>query len=416
MIGTLLRKDLIRRFHNPAGFILLVSLPLIFTFLLGSIFRPSAKENILPKVNLLIADRDSSFVSRLLGGAFGQGDMAKMFETQNVDISTGTQKIEEGKASALLIFPDGFQDSLLHEKQTNITLIKNPSQAFSPKIAEEVVKILCEGTDRIFRIGAKPLKSFRTLHDGHQRPTNSQISSMAVEINTLFAGMDNYIYPPLIELKKESLKKQQQENSATQNMLTYLLAGIVVMFLLFNIDTMARDLFTESENLTLQRILTGPVSVRQFIISKHLFLFISGFLAYCLVWLAAIVLFGIRFVITQFLLFSVFSVLLIAALTGIIGFFYTLVKTRSQGSAIAPVFIIVFSALGGAMIPLNALPPFLKNIAVFSPVYWCVDGLQKILIEHFGLTQLAPHIIILVSLTLLLNIAAFFMFARRFRI
>jgi len=407
---------MVRRFYNPSGFILLVSLPLIFTFLIGSIFSSSDKKNILPQVNLLIVDNDSSFVSRLVTGAFGQGDMKDMFETRYPDINTGRQMIEEGEASALLIIPEGFQDSLLHEKQTDISLIKNPGQAFAPKIAEEAVKILSEGLDKILRIGAKPLRSYRKLLEGNQRPTNTQISSMAIEINTLFSGMDNYIYPPLIELKKESLTDQQQGNSSSQNMLAYLLAGIVVMFLLFIIDSMARDVYIEMENLTLFRILTGPVSVKQFIFSKQLFLFISGFLAYVLVWLAAIILFGISFRLYQFILFFLFSILLIAAITGIIGFFYTLVKSRSQGSAIAPVIIIVFSATGGAMIPLNALPPFLKNIAVFSPVFWGVDGLQKILIGQYGISQLSQHILILVSLTLVLNIAAFFMFERKFRI
>ncbi len=330
--------------------------------------------------------------------------------------TTGKQLVEEGKVSALLIIPEGFQDSLLDEKQTYISLIKNPGQEYAPKIAEETIKILCEGTDKIFRIGAKPLKSFNDLLDNNKRPTNSQISAIAVEINTLLAGMDNYIFPPLIECHKESIKKEHQLNSTSQNMLAYLLAGIVVMFLLFIIDAMARDVFTEMENLTLQRILTGPVSVKQFIISKQLFLFIAGLLAYCLVWLAAIVLFKIHFALYQFILFFMFSILLIAAITGIIGFFYTLVKTRTQGSAISPVIIIIFSATGGAMIPMNAMPPFLKNIAFISPVYWGVDGLQKILIEQYGLSQLTLHILILASLTLVLNIAAFLLFERKFRV
>ena len=71
MILHLLKKDISRKFREPFGFLLLTSIPLVFSLLIGVIFGPRSGEESAFKVKILIADRDSSFVSEMFSSAFG---------------------------------------------------------------------------------------------------------------------------------------------------------------------------------------------------------------------------------------------------------------------------------------------------------------------------------------------------------
>lgn len=414
MIRALLKKDLIRKLHNPGGYLLMLAMPLIFTLLMGVIFSPDEKENILPKATLLIVDRDSSFISEMMTGMFNRGEMARMFYSRIVPQDSGLLLIENDKASALLTIPAGFQDSLLEQQSCTVTLVKNPGQQFAPKIAEETVKILCLGADRLFRVGAEPINMVHSLFKAEKWPDNLQMTALLSSLRLLFNKQNNYINPPLIKLDEETAVKNDKA-TPDFNIFTYLLSGMIVMFLLFNLDTLARDIFREKENMTMFRIVTGPVSITDFVVSKQMFLYLSGAIAFYLVWLVAILFFKIHITLPQLLLFLIFSIIMIAGMTGIIGLFYSLVKTRAQGSAIASAVILCFSITGGAMIPMESLPQFIKKIAVFSPVFWGVDGLQKILIENFGLLQLTKHFIILIILAIILNTCACILYERKFR-
>ncbi len=414
MIRALLKKDLIRKLHNPGGFLLMLAMPLIFTLLMGVIFSPNEKENILPKATLLIVDRDSSFVSEMMAGIFNRGEMAKMFSSRIVPQDSGMTLIENDQASALLTIPAGFQDSLMEQQSCTVTLVKNPGQQFAPKIAEETVKILCLGADRLFRVGAEPINMVHSLFKAEKWPDNLQMTALLTSLKLFFNRQNNYIFPSLIKLQEETSAKEDKE-TPDFNIFTFLLSGMIVMFLLFNLDTLARDIFREKENMTLFRIVTGPVSISDFVLSKQLFLYLSGAMAFYLVWLVAILFFKIHITLPQLLLFFVFSMIMIAGMTGIIGLFYSLVKTRAQGSAISSAVILCLSITGGAMIPLEALPRFILKISVFSPVYWGVDGLQKILINNAGIQELTKHFIILIILAVILNTCACILYERKFR-
>jgi len=414
LIRALLKKDINRKLANPAGYLIMLAMPLFFTLLMGVIFSPREKQNILPQVRLLLVDQDSSFVSNMMINMFNRGELADMFRVTQVPLDSGRTLIEKDQASALLIIPTGFQDSLIAQKSSTVKLVKNPGQQFAPKMAEETVKIFCLGADRLFRVAAGPVKMVNEMFKAGEWPDAKQVAPLIIALKTLFNKQSNYLNPPLVKLTEKTVSIQDKAQPDF-NIFAFLLSGMIVMFLLFNLDTLARDIYREKENLTLFRIVTGPVSVQNFVLSKQIFLFLSAATAFYLVWIVALLFFRISITLPQILIFMIFSAILIASMTGIISLFYSMVKTRAQGSAIASALIICLSITGGAMIPLQSLPQFIKQISFISPVFWGVDGIQKILIYNFGLRQLAEHFIILVILAILLNTGACILYERKFR-
>lgn len=412
MIWQLLKKDLLRRYKNPLGFIVLIILPLVLVGLMGLVFAPSNNNNVLQPIKLQIEDHDQSFLSKMLPGAFGSDQLASMFDVQPVDSGKGRAMMDAGKASALLIIPEDFGADVFDGKPTKLILIKNPGEAFSPKIAEETVFIFAEGLDRLFRLAEEPLSAIRENVKAQQDITDAETAQISIMFSRLIRQVEVYLFPPLITLEKAEADNEQNQSN-TVNIFGYILAGVMVMSLFFVLDNVAKDIFVEQENRTLYRIKTSPASLRQYALSKMLSTGLVGLLSHFLVWALGSLIFQIHFAPTQLFRFIVFSFVILFSLTALILFLYTVLRSRSQASAIIPIIVIFFSMVGGSMIPVNSLPDFIQKMAVVSPVYWAVNGLQKVVIENADLGAIQLNTLILGSAAVALTIVSQFLLNRK---
>jgi ABC-2 type transport system permease protein len=412
LIGRLLYKDFLRRFRNPGGFILLLILPFLFALIVGLAFGPSGGAQKPFRITLLLEDKDNSFASQMLRFGFGQGELAKIILLQPVQGDTGRRLMDEGKASALLVIPAGFGDSLLHHQKADLVLVKNPSEAFGPKIAEETVRLFAEAGDRLARIAAGPLERIGRRTDTDKAPPDAEVALISVQISRLVSRVSSYLIPPKITLDLQTVSVRKPTNSSS-DFYSANVSRMMVMCLLFLLDVLFRDIYEEKENRTLTRLRAGPVGVGRFILSKMLFAFLSGLAALALVWAGSALLFGVRMDPAQLAVLVPFSCVLVAALAGIALLIHAFSRSRAQSQALSPAFIIVFSMLGGCMIPVEALPPFMQKAAVLSPVYWGVNGLQRILLEHANPIQLIPHVMVLSSVACVFLAFSFFMIRRK---
>ncbi len=57
-------------------------------------------------------------------------------------------------------------------------------------------------------------------------------------------------------------------------------------------------------------------------------------------------------------------------------------STEQQISSLGILLTMVLSALGGCWWPMELVPPFLRNIAMFTPTYWGLHGFHNVM--HFG--------------------------------
>ena len=113
-------KDLRRRLADPAAQLTWIGLPVIFGGLMSLVAGDNGPA---PKAHLLVVDEDRSFVSGLVGMAGRQGQTAQFLQIEEVNAVEGNEQIQAGKASALLIIPKGFQDGVLREQPTALTLV-----------------------------------------------------------------------------------------------------------------------------------------------------------------------------------------------------------------------------------------------------------------------------------------------------
>jgi ABC-2 type transport system permease protein len=76
-----------------------------------------------------------------------------------------------------------------------------------------------------------------------------------------------------------------------------------------------------------------------------------------------------------------------------------LTRTIEQASAVAFGGIVVFGALGGALVPLDTLPVWARAVAPATPTYWVMRGFRSVILDGhgFGATLLPIGILVAMS-------------------
>jgi ABC-2 type transport system permease protein len=68
--------------------------------------------------------------------------------------------------------------------------------------------------------------------------------------------------------------------------------------------------------------------------------------------------------------------------------------------------MVLFGAIGGALVPLNVLPGWARTIAPVTPTYWAMRGFRSVILDAQGLNGVAMPIAVLLAMTLLFAVVA----------
>lgn len=365
-------KDFRRKWKNPFVIIGFLFIPLIFTFLFGFIFG-SSEENVLPTIQVLSVDHDQSVISRLYLASMNQGELKEMIQLQDVSgEEKARNRLDKGKASALLIIPSGFGESIWDGSPAEITLVKNPSEQFLPQIVEEINRTTTLVFSGLFQVFSDEIQQVRKISEKQDIP-NQVISDLSILIKDRMEGIEKYVLPPVVSIKQVSLEKGGESN--TFNVQSYILPAISIMFLLFICNIVFEDLLREKEKGTLLRMSISPLRIGEFVWSKILTSVLIGII--CTLFLVGLgtVLFSINWGRPDILIVIIFCVNILIA--GFISFLYTFIRTERQAGALMSSVIVVMALLGGSMVPVSNFPPFVQKISRLTVNYWGLEAFSK---------------------------------------
>lgn len=389
-ILLLARKDFIRKWKNPVVLIGFTLIPVIFTFIFGMIFGPS-EEDILPRAAVLAVDKDQSFFSEFFLTSLKQGELNKLLELKPVAEDEGRRLMEKGKASALLIIPEKFGESIWEGKPAEIHLLKNPSEQFLPQIVEEVCDISSLLFSSLISLFSDELVLIKGFIEKGEVP-DREISFLTVQIKNRIKNVSKYVFPPVISLKQETIRKKEEGPSLSVQ--SYILPAIAVMFLFFICNIVFEDILREKETGTLLRMTVSPLKISEYIWSKILISAMIG--VFCTLILIAFgrILFSIRWGHPFSVFLIVISINIMIA--GFISFIYSFIRTERQAGAVLSSIIMVMSLLGGSMMPIHMFPPFILHFSKLTLNYWGIQAFHKA-IMGVALPQIAPLLIGMVS-------------------
>lgn len=84
--------------------------------------------------------------------------------------------------------------------------------------------------------------------------------------------------------------------------------------------------------------------------------------------------------------------------------------TVQQANAISTVGLVLFGAIGGALVPINVLPDWARAIAPVTPTYWAMRGFQSVILDGQGLGGVALPVAMLSGMAALFATVALLRF------
>ena len=393
-ILSTIRKDVARWRQDSVAILLWLGIPFLVGGLLTALMEGGGGAQ--PQVTLLIADRDESFISGLVAGAYSQGGIGDLVSVETVSEEEGTERIEAGEASGLLIIPEGFGAALFESEPVTLTLKTNPAQTILPGIITNVTEVLLDAgfyLDQLF--GDEIDKIVNANPDSV--PNDVFVASIAVAIQQKIDQAAPHLFPPAIDL---TIAEPPAEEPGIPIALLFL-PGIILMAVLFSSSSLAEDFWKERELGTLRRLIFAPGRLLGFVIGKALaagvviglvsgIALLAGFIYHGLPWsrlpssLTWLAVSGIA-------LFAWFAVLQMA------------LPSKKASAVVTMVILFPLLMAGGSFFPLAVLPDWIAAIGRASPngfvadrltteitaaSAWAIDPLSWLIIITMALTGL----------------------------
>jgi len=198
------------------------------------------------------------------------------------------------------------------------------------------------------------------------------------------------------------------------NYMSFLAAGVVVMTVLNNGLAGGVDLLFDKENGFLERLMATPIRRTSVILSRFLFVMaITGM--QILVILAVAFLFdvhpetgflGIAVILFIGMLFGI-------GLTAISMAMAFSVKSHGDFFSVLGFLSLPMIFLSSALVPLAAMPAWMKTLAWLNPMTWVIDAVRPLIIS--GWSEAIPQVAIAIGVLVVFDAVCLYGGARAFR-
>jgi ABC-2 type transport system permease protein len=326
-----------------------------------------------------------------------------------VTAAHGLELMEQGKASALLTIPKGFTQDVRDGKRVTLRLLRNPAEGILPEIAEQTVGALADVLDGGRRVFDKPIADLNPLlKDDGKAPADADVVAVSLAVKRAIESMSGLLNPPAIALESEMFdnvtaspqpKEKPKNEDAPSSIFLLVLPGVAVYGLFLVADQGMRDVMTERVLGTLRRQLAGPVTPETIIFAKALYTAVLAASAIVVIGGVGAAVLSTPVSIPAFLLLSAALVLAVTGTTAVI---YGVSRTERQASTLGNIIFLAMGFLGGGFIQIEGLPPMVRGIAPFTPLYWGTQGYRALLEKGAGVSGVAMHAGVLASMGLVL--------------
>lgn len=169
-----------------------------------------------------------------------------------------------------------------------------------------------------------------------------------------------------------------QSRSVKDQSVTYYIGATAVLFLLFSAMQGASLTIEERKNGISDRLMVGPSGALKLLTGKFLFLTLIGLFQAIIIVAVARIFFdvGLRGLWFGLGLACLGSAMLASGLALLVA---ALCQSQPQMHTVSTFIVLLFSAIGGSMVPRFMMPSWLQNIGVITPNYWSIDAFYGVI-------------------------------------
>ncbi len=360
-------RDLKRASAAPGGIILMLLLPLLLTGIIGVSFGTSPSRRTIPRLRVLVWDQDRTVVSRSLASILGQERVASYVEPTYVG-EEGIELLRAGKASALLVIPEGFTDSILLGSRASLRVVKNPAERYMPVVAHHAAAVLATVVDALAVILKEEIASLgQTLRQGEG------LGAMAIGALSDRIARKSYVLMERITPWPLGLRSTKALSSDGRvGLFGSVLPGLMVLMLMMISQKLLREVTEEHEDGTLASLLSTPASSVEYGLGKTLALIAIIEVGFLVLLPAGSFLFGIRWghPLGVMMVATAFAV----AASGVMMLLAGITRTSRQAEAVGLIVVLLMGLLGGSMLPIRPDKGPVAFLAALTPNRWAIDG------------------------------------------
>ncbi len=370
-------RDLRRRARDPMGLLVMLAIPvalfIVFRLAFGGGDAPQ-----LPRARLAVVDRDSTFVSRFVAGAFGQGKLAEMVEVVPADSVEAERLLRRDKVSAALYLPAGTAAAILKGDSLTLRLRKNPGQRILPGILEEIVATMTDGGSAARDLLRAPLRRIDDATRGwSEGPGSEAVASVSVEIQRVMEKSGAYFLPPAIQIRTEEAEGEKKDDVSFLMLFFPSLVGLAVLFLS---QSLALDLVVDRTEGTVRRALALGCRSGDLLLGKA----VAGIVVLAA---ALVVMLGLGRAFLGLPVSALLESWILAVSAGLavlcaLQWVALLPRDPKAAGVITNLVILPLAFLGGCFFPMEGLGEGLYNLARRLPVGWMVERFKNALLDR----------------------------------
>ncbi len=450
MIFALITAQCISLVRDRMAMLLTFALPCVMFTVFAIIFGSGSAGVEKGKLKVIVLDQDGTPSSgRLLDSLKAMNNLEvtlmehtitgnSMSESQPAATTTGSGEVfsdamkqaatsvRGGKASAAVILPQGLEASMAEFGQSDrpsIKLLYDPANPLAEQMLAGVLQasaftsspgvLMEKGLDQFRTMGGpfSPLQevaagAFKTLLSNDPNADQAEAGNSP--------GLKGFsMTDGIVRIESHSARDVvQADETGTSNitsakMISYYAAGISVMFVMFSMSGAASSLLEHEERGTLERLLSGRMTIIHLLLSHWIFYVGLGVVQISLMFVFASVVFGLDLWHVETLagagIMALVSSMASAAFVMMIA---TLCKSRKQLEGLSSIVILIMSAIGGSMMPRFIMPEFILKLSSIAFNAWAMDGFLKVF--WYNTPDESIVVSILREVSIILSMAAIF--------
>ena len=381
-------KDLLRSMRSAAFWVFAFAVPLLFATIFYFAFGGLASDDseaALPITRVQVANLDDPG-----GGAYSVGatliELLKseelvdlIYVTETAAPTAARAAVDAQEAQVAVLIPAGFTEAVLSpDGRAVIELYQDPTLTLGPGIVKGLVSQLVDGFTGV-RITAGV--------------THEQLTARGVAVNDALLGEVAMGYGEWVAalgqdqsagsnpmLQVQTLSGRQESGDARVNIVSMVMAGMMVFYVFLTGATSAQSILQEEEGGTLARLFTTPTPQSAILGGKLFATFLTLAIQVLVLVIVSALIFGIDWGPAGLVLLVTIGLVVLAAGFGIL--ITSFLKNTKQAGIVYGGVMTVLGMIGMMDVFTGGtanLPPAMDVIALLIPQGWGVRGWQLLL-------------------------------------
>jgi ABC-2 type transport system permease protein len=438
---TTLHKELLLLRRDWVGLLVLFVMPAVLVIVITLVQDNAMQALGLNATKIVLVNDDGEAVGRRIETALeaaGGIDLVKTVRQQPANRSTALAAVTRGDFQVGLIIPAGLTAALRAEAQKWALAAASPGPQTAASGANEKIRLELRFDPTVLGAVRSAVKS------------RVQLLLLKIEIEERMAALSSLMpagppaapleapgpgaldsipeadtrtrrqwdLAPLLTIEQDSALPEENvliPNAVQQNVPAWSLFGIFFIVL-----PMAGSFIRERRCGVQRRMLSMPVAYLTVAVGK-----VGAYMLVCCVQI------GLILAIGRWLLplmgtpaFRIgpwpaanlaVALSAVAAATGYGILLGTAIETYEQASMFGPISVVIAAALGGIMVPVHAMPPFMQQLSHASPLGWAQNAFLELFVRGGGFAAVGGSICKLLAFAAVCIAAACVLFVRKRR-